>query len=166
MKLFTGLFTHSIDAKNRVSVPRKVLDVLKQHDADRQVVINLGLDGCLWLYPPGAYSGLGEAINAAALGNRDVRGLARTFFSRAEACTVDGHGRMLLPESLKRAIDLEDKVVFAGVGERVELWRPDTWDRLAADSLATYEDQARDVFVAKQATGTGGSLPDGGKTAS
>jgi DNA-binding transcriptional regulator/RsmH inhibitor MraZ len=73
---------------------------------------------------------------------------------------------MLLPESLKRAIDLEDKVVFAGVGERVELWRPDIWDRLAADSLATYEDQARDVFVAKQASGTGGSSPDGGKTAS
>lgn len=161
MELFTGSFTHSIDAKNRVSVPRKVLDVLKIHQADRQVVINLGLDGCLWLYPPNAYSTLGGAINAAALGNRDVRALARTFFSRAEACSVDSHGRMLLPDSLKRAIALEDKVVFAGVGERVELWRPDTWARFSADSLATYEDQARDVFVAKAGLAPGAEPSDG-----
>lgn len=153
MELFTGLFTHSIDAKNRVSVPRKVLDVLKIHKADRQVVVNLGLDGCLWLYPPGAYASLGESINAAALGNRDVRSLARTFFSRAEACSVDGHGRMLLPDSLKRVIGLEDKVVFAGVGDRVELWRPDTWERFQEASLATYEDQAGEVFVAKGGLG-------------
>lgn len=146
MQLFTGSFTHSIDPKFRVSVPRKVLKVLRAHGAETEVVLNLGLDGCLWLYPPAEYERLGQAIVDGSIGDEAVRALSRTFFSRAEYCSIDGQGRMLLPEALRGAIQLEDKVVFAGVGTKVELWRPDVWEARSSESLQGYPAQAREVF--------------------
>lgn len=146
MQLFTGSFTHSIDPKFRVSVPRKVLEVLRSRGAESKVVINLGLDGCLWLYPPEEYERLGQAIVEGSIGDESVRALSRTFFSRAEYCPIDGQGRMLLPEALRTAIALEDKVVFAGVGTKVELWRPEVWEARSAESLEGYPAQAREVF--------------------
>jgi MraZ protein len=146
MKLFTGSFTHVIDAKNRVSVPRKVLDVLRRLDSSEQVVVTAGFDGCLFLYPEAEFERMGDTVDNGSIGEQDVREFSRTFYSSAEGCPLDKNGRMLLPEALKRSVGLEDKVVFAGVGRRVELWRPDTWEERQARALVDYESQAKEVF--------------------
>jgi MraZ protein len=146
MKLFTGSFTHVIDAKNRVSVPRKILEVLRRLDSAEQIVVTAGFDGCLFLYPEAEFERMGGAVDNGSIGEQDVREFSRTFYSSAEGCPLDKNGRMLLPDALKRAVGLKDKVVFAGVGRRVELWRPDTWEERQARALVDYESQAKEVF--------------------
>jgi len=146
MKLFTGSFTHTIDTKNRVSVPRKILEVLRRLDAGEEVVVTAGFDHCLFLYTPEEFERMSSEVDAGSLGERDVREFSRTFYSSAQECPLDKNGRMLLPDTLKRSVRLEDKVVFAGVGRRVELWRPDEWESRQAQSLSEYESQAKEVF--------------------
>lgn len=146
MKRFTGCFTHAIDAKNRVSVPRKILEVLRQLEADGGVVVTVGLDGCLFLYPPAEFDRMGDTVDEAPMGESSTRDFSRTFYSSAEPCSVDRNGRMLLPEALKRRIGLGDRVVFAGVGKRVELWAPEAWEARQQASGDDYENQAKDVF--------------------
>lgn len=147
MKLFTGTFTHALDAKNRVSVPRKMLDVLRQLEGGGdEVVLTVGFNGGLYLYPPGEFSSLGESITSGSLGDEMVRDLGLTWFSQAEVCLVDKNGRMLIPEELKRFAGLEDKVVFAAAGTRVELWPPAVWEERKAKAFARYADDAKEVL--------------------
>lgn len=146
MKRFTGSFTHALDAKNRVSVPRKMLDVLRKLDAAEAVVLTAGFDGCLFLYPEAEFDRMGEAVDSGSIGEQDVREFSRTFYSSAETCPLDKNGRMLIPDALKRSVGLEDKVLFAGVGRRVELWRPDAWNERQEKALPEYESQAKEVF--------------------
>jgi MraZ protein len=147
MRLFTGTFTHALDAKNRVSVPRKMLDVLRQHEGGgSEVVLTVGFDGCLYLYPPEEFVRLGEAITSGSLGDEMVRDLGRTWFGQAEVCPVDKNGRMLVPDGLKRRIGLKDKVVFAGAGSRVELWTPAAHEERSTSAFERYPDQAREVL--------------------
>jgi MraZ protein len=147
MNLFTGCYTHAIDTKNRVSVPRKVLETLRRLDSSGEVVITTGLDGCLFLYTAEGFGQLGNAVDASPLGESNTRDFARTFYSSAETCSIDRNGRLLLPESLKSTARLGDKVVFAGVGRRVELWNPETWEQRMGGARESYEQQAKEVFL-------------------
>ena len=76
-------------------------------------------------------------------GNRDFQ---RNFYASAEKCSVDRNGRLLLPESLKSLVGIEDRVVFAGVGRRVELWKLEEWEARQSKSREQYDTQAKDVF--------------------
>ncbi len=146
MKSFTSNYTHSIDAKNRVSVPRKMLEVLRVLDSADMVVITAGFDGCLYLLPQVEFDSLGSDVDRGSVGEEDVRDFSRTFYSSAEGCPLDKNGRMLLPDALKRSVGLEDKVVFAGVGRRVELWRPELWEERRTQAREKFESQAKEVF--------------------
>jgi MraZ protein len=146
MKLFTGSFTHSIDVKNRVAVPRKILEVLRRLGSADEVFLTPGLDKCLFLYTPAQFEHMSDQVDGGNLGEKDVREFSRTFYSNAEQCPLDKNGRMLLPEKLKRSLGLGDKLVFAGVGRRVELWTPEAWEERSAKSLSEYERQAKEVL--------------------
>lgn len=146
MNLFTGCYTHAIDAKNRVSVPRKIVETLRRLDSANEVVITAGLDGCLFLYTPSGFASLGDAVDSSSLGESASRDFARTFYSSAEPCSIDRNGRLLLPEALRTSAGLEDRVVFAGVGKRVELWKPEVWAERNEQSRSQYEQQAKEVF--------------------
>ncbi len=143
---FTGCYTHAIDTKNRVSIPRKILETLRRLGSENEVVVTVGLDGCLFLYTSEGFSALGSAVEGSPLGETSTRDFARTFYSSAEPCTLDRNGRLLLPEKLKAVAGIGERVVFAGVGRRVELWNPDTWGERADRSRGEYEQQAKEVF--------------------
>ena len=52
MNLFTGSFVHAVDGKNRVSVPRKIVETLRELGSPDEVVITVGLDRCQAPPPP------------------------------------------------------------------------------------------------------------------
>lgn len=146
MNIFTGCYTHAVDGKNRVSVPHKIVDALRAMGSPEQVVITVGLDRCLFLYTPAGFAEVGQAIDSSPLGEEGTRDFSRTFYSSAETCAIDRSGRLLLPAALKEAAGITDKVVFAGVGRRVELWHPETWAERKTRTQKDYEKQAKDVF--------------------
>ena len=146
MKLFTGCFTHAVDAKNRVSVPRKIVDTLRELGSPDEVVITVGLDGCLFLYTPDGFGSVGDQIERSPLGAEGTRDFQRNFFGSAEPCSIDKTGRLLLPEALKREVGITDKAVFVGAGRRVEIWEPGAREARLARTRKQYEEQAKDVF--------------------
>lgn len=147
MHLFTGNYTHAVDAKNRVSVPRKIVEVLRRVGSESEVVLTVGLDGSLALYPVDGFAKVAEQVSARPLGEEAMRKFRRTFFANAEPCTLDRNGRIVLPDALKTRGGIEDKVVFVGVGDYVELWTPGRWGEQTDDPNNDFESQARDVFL-------------------
>ena len=146
MNLFTGCFTHAVDGKSRVSVPRKIVETLRELGSPEEVVITAGLDRCLFLYTPAGFAGAGQSIEGSPLGEEGTRDVQRNFYSSAEPCSIDRSGRLLLPAELRARAGIKDKVVFAGVGRRVELWNPEAWAERQARTQTDYEKHAKDVF--------------------
>ena len=146
MNLFTGCFTHTVDGKSRVSVPRKIVESLRELGSPDEVVITAGLDRCLFLYTPAGFAAAGQTIESSPLGETGTREVQRNFYGSAETCSIDRSGRLLLPASLRERVGIKDKVVFAGVGRRVELWNPEAWHERHARTQADYEKHAKDVF--------------------
>lgn len=120
--MLIGEYTHSFDAKSRISLP-----VRFRREIGRRVVITRGLDNCLFLYPLAEWKKISEKLLTLGMGQAGTRGVSRFLLSGAVEADVDTIGRILIPDFLKRFAGFSERVVFTGVGNRVELWDEPRW---------------------------------------
>ncbi len=120
--MFIGEYRHTLDAKNRISLPAKFRSGL-----GKTVVVTRGLDHCLFIYPKQAWKKEAERIARHSSGSMAGRGLARLMLAGAVEADVDSAGRILVPDYLKSFANLSEKGVIAGVNDRVELWDEKAW---------------------------------------
>ncbi|MCR5598835.1 MAG: division/cell wall cluster transcriptional repressor MraZ [Lachnospiraceae bacterium] len=127
--MYKGEYSHSIDAKGRITVPVKLRDELGEG-----FVITKGLDGCLWMLDKDQWDRIEEMLmNMPQLTSREARAFTR--FMMAGACDgeVDKQGRLLIPANLREHAGLDKDVVFSGVGSRVEIWDKQRYDEINED---------------------------------
>jgi MraZ protein len=120
--MLIGEYTHTIDDKNRTSLPAKF-----RKEVGKKVVVTHGLDNCLFLYPIKEWEKISEKLANLSMGQSNTRGFNRFMLAGATEVDVDSVGRMLIPEYLKKFAVLEGKVVFTGVHNRIELWNESRW---------------------------------------
>lgn len=125
--MFIGEYLHTLDPKNRISLPAKF-----RKDLGRTVVMTRGLDHCLFVYPKKEWAKEAELRAAHAGGTAAARGLARLFLAGAMEVEVDSAGRVLIPDHLKSFASLSTKTVIAGVAGRIEIWDEDAWKNYTA----------------------------------
>ena len=68
-----------------------------------------------------------EKVGQLPLGQADTRSFNRFFLSGAVEAEVDSVGRILVPDFLKDFAHLKNKVVLAGIHDRVEIWDEKQW---------------------------------------
>ncbi len=122
--MFIGEYLHTLDPKNRISLPAKF-----RKDLGRAVVITRGLDHCLFVYPKKKWSKEAESRVVHAGGTAAARGLARLFLAGAMEVEVDAAGRVLIPDHLRSFAGLKAKTVLVGVAGRVEIWDESAWKK-------------------------------------
>lgn len=120
--MLIGEYTHTIDEKNRISLP-----VRFRKEVGKKVVVTHGLDNCIFLYSLKAWGVVAEKLGGLGIGQSDTRGFNRFMLAGAVEVDVDSIGRILIPDFLKKFATLDEKVVFAGVHNRVELWNSARW---------------------------------------
>ena len=49
--------------------------------------------------------------------------------SGATECPLDGHGRILIPPSLRAHAELDREIVFVGMLKRIEIWSKSRWEQ-------------------------------------
>ena len=133
-----GQYYHSLDAKNRVSVPARFREQLGEH-----FVITQGLNNCLFIFPDEEFRRLADMLNALPMAKGQP--LLHFFFSGAADVEPDKAGRVILPEHLKKYAGIEKDVVVNGCGRRAEIWNEAEWNRrqqsvTAADVAAMMTD--------------------------
>ena len=135
--MLLGLHEHTIDDKNRLTLPAK----FRQAFAGG-VVITRGFERCLQAYRREDWDRLVES-RLAPLDplSKEGRQLHRFVFSGATEAELDKQGRVMLPAALMEHAQLGREVVVAGVNDRLEIWDRDAWRR----ELATIEGSAEDV---------------------
>ncbi|HUX81093.1 MAG TPA: division/cell wall cluster transcriptional repressor MraZ [Candidatus Paceibacterota bacterium] len=126
--MFIGEYLHTLDPKNRVSLPAKF-----RKDLGNSVVLTRGLDHCLFVYTKKAWEKEAQSRAVHAGGTAAARGLARLFLAGAMDTEVDTAGRVLIPDHLKSFAGLHTRIVIAGVADRVEIWDEKAWKKYTAD---------------------------------
>lgn len=137
--MIIGTYFHTIDDKNRLSLPAKFRKEMGKH-----VVVTPGLDSCLFVFTSNEWEKISGNLSGkeSSIMKADNRSLNRYLLGMAIEVDVDAAGRMLIPEHLRDRAKLKSKVVFIGVRDRVEIWDEATWNVYAkeveakADKLA------------------------------
>jgi len=121
-RMFIGEYSHSIDAKGRITVPSKFREALGE-----RFTVTKGLDGCLWAFPEAEWEEFSSKLAELPTSRRDARVFSRFFFAGAAEAEPDKMGRILLPQVLREYADLTDEAVVTGNGSKVEIWSKDRW---------------------------------------
>jgi MraZ protein len=121
--MLLGEYEHTIDDKNRVTLPSRF-----RQDFASGVVVTRGIDPCLAVYTRADWD---EYVAAQLAGlssfNREARQMRRYLFSAAIETELDKQGRITLPTALMKYAKLERDVVVAGVQDHVEIWDRAAW---------------------------------------
>ena len=120
-EMFIGEYTHTVDEKNRFSLPAKF-----RKELGGKVVVTRGKDHCLFLYPHKTWVSISEEVKKLGHVESDHR-YARFTFSGASEIEIDSIGRILVPEFLREFADLKNSIVITGVHDRVEIWNERQW---------------------------------------
>lgn len=126
--MLIGEYRHTLDAKNRLSLPAKF-----RKELGSGVVVTRGLDHCLFVYPKTAWKREAQKFAAHSSGTAAGRAFARLMLAGANEAEVDSAGRVLVPDYLRTYAKLGTKCVVAGVADRIEIWDETAWEAYTKD---------------------------------
>jgi MraZ protein len=136
---FDGTAEHTLDAKNRLSVPTRYRALLAG-----PIVVAKSTEQCVAIWPKPAFddyrrSAL-EGLNP--MGQKATK-IKRFFSANALSTELDGTGRVGIPPFLVEHAGLGREVAVIGADDHLEVWDRRTWaqynDSLTADVLSISE---------------------------
>lgn len=136
--MFIGEYEHTLDEKNRVSIPKHYRTGL-----GKKMVMTRGLDNCLFVYSRPVWEKVAARLQELSFAQADTRGFNRFILSGAAEVEIDTAGRVLIPEHQRQFAGLTKEVVFAGVSDRVEIWNATVWKDYKAGIEKKAEEMAQ-----------------------
>ncbi|HAT03853.1 MAG TPA: cell division/cell wall cluster transcriptional repressor MraZ [Candidatus Magasanikbacteria bacterium] len=121
--MFIGEYSHNLDEKGRLAVPKKF-----RADLSKGAVVTRGLDNCLFLYTKTEWKKLADKLATLPFSQANTRAFARLMLAGAMDVLVDKQGRIMVPDYLRSFAGLKKGVVVAGLYNRLELWDQEKWE--------------------------------------
>jgi MraZ protein len=139
--MFLGSYLHNLDSKGRLTLPAKF-----RAELAKGVVVTLGVDGCLWVFPMEKWEEVERKMNDLPLTNKSSRIFARFVYANASECEPDKQGRILLPGILRERAALDGETVVVGGPGRLEIWSRERWERITAEAEKNADAIAEQLF--------------------
>jgi len=130
---FRGHFEHTLDAKNRLTVPATFRTALAGG-----IVIAQSLEPCAAIWTPEAF----EAFTDSFLSDLnplsdEARRMSRFFHGGSFDTEIDKAGRVMIPARLIEKVGLGKDLVIVGNDDHLELWDSEAWASYETDLDAT-----------------------------
>jgi MraZ protein len=137
MDRFVSNVTLRLDSKGRVSIPA----------AFRAVLTRDGFEG-LYCYPALDQTAIDAGGNALLAeierlierfppGTQEREQFSVALYGTSETLKLDGEGRVILSDELKRHAAITDAVSFVGLGHKFQIWEPQRFRAHLATATAT-----------------------------
>jgi MraZ protein len=163
MDRFVSTFTNKIDGKGRVSIPAPFRAVLERD----------GYAGGVYCYPsldaPALDAGgerLAKKIDGLLSGLPDYSDerdeLSVALYGDVQILSIDGDGRIVLPESLRAHAGLSGLVTFVGLGDKFQMWEPGRFEKRRSVARSKVQ-TTRKLFGAGSLPGTPGDGDEGAR---
>lgn len=142
--MFVGTYLVSVTSGKRASIPAIFRQKLGQ-----SIILAKWYENCLVLVGTESWNALLERLTG---GERmiiePIRQTEHFIFASAYEVEVDDQGRIVLPDRLVSYANLSDQVYFLGIGDRVEIWNKEVWEKkeleVAGDAASYVERIAKE----------------------
>lgn len=138
--MFIGEYAHSVDEKGRVAIPVKFRKLLQGG-----VVVTRGLDNALYLYPAEEWRKIAEKLAQLPINQANSRAFSRHMLGGAVEAEIDGQGRILIPDYLRKHSEIGERAVMVGLYNRVEIWAESRWNEYRAKTEKNTEEIAEQL---------------------
>jgi MraZ protein len=153
MLLLTGEYQHVIDSKSRVLISNKLRNQIDADEHGSNFYLVLGANGILCLYPERYFEQIVLSVAPGTTAPDEAIAFERMSFALASKVELDGQGRLLLNERLRKRAGLKDQITLVGVRDHIELWNNEDWEQYVSDNMAQYQkqmSQARQFVLQKK----------------
>jgi len=153
--LFTGEHEHTLDQKNRLSIPARFRQLLCPETVGSKFYLILGANKRLWLYPDQYYEQLVNRMPAELIPDENVMQFEQLTFGLATLLDIDSTGRVLVPDRMIRRAQLGKDVVIIGVRDHLEIWNREDWEQYVENGLSEYSQTLTRARLARMTPGSG-----------
>ncbi len=145
--MFRGVTAITLDAKGRFAIPTRYREEL--HDCcDCQLVVTVAVNekcvgepGCLWLYPLSEWEKLEQTISKLPTLNKMAGKLRRFLIGHATEAYMDGQGRILLADKLRKFAGVQKKLILVGQLNKFEIWDEEAWNAKESEWMNEDDDE-------------------------
>ena len=127
----SGNYSHNIDPKGRATIPSAYREALSEG-----FTIGLNNDfNAVALYPAEKWAEIGKRLDR--IPDSDAKGMMYVRLIKAfsySGQTLDGQGRVLIPQTLRQRAGLDKAVRFVGLGRYIEIWDEDRFMKQYLDA--------------------------------
>ena len=124
--MLIGSFEHMLDAKGRVFIPAKWRETIGDTLVVTLGLLESGSGSCLSGMSVEEWERFSQKLSALPVTDTKGQAISRKLYSMAAACEIDKQRRILIPAQLRELAGLSKDATLIGVGERVEIWNPET----------------------------------------
>ena len=141
-RFYAGEFRHSIDQKNRITIPSR----WRRDRPEEFILVPEATHQFLLVMSPMEFAKMSLAAETNQnVSARDRRVFLRQLHSRAQHAAADRQGRLVLPDDLCQKLQLKNEVALVGNRGRFEIWNLQRWKRAHEDETATYQHVAKEI---------------------
>src|SRR5215216_5678612 len=120
MSGFIGSYVHQVDEKGRLSLPAS----FRRGVTEGPLVVVQVHDSVLTLYPEATWKEVEVRLLEMLRQQPESRRFVLGITSSAAEVVPDKQGRILIPQRLLQALNLEESALLVGVIDRIEVWEP------------------------------------------
>ena len=138
---FHGIHDHTLDAKNRLTVPARF-----RAELSAGVVLAKGFETCLQVYPAATYDEIARTAMAGVNPlSPQARELNRHLYGNTLPGELDSAGRIMLPAPFLQYAGISKEAVVIGAGHCLEIWDRAAWHAYDTDLIPRAADHIANV---------------------
>lgn len=138
--MFFGSYSHSLDDKNRLMIPRKMRESLGM-----KLYMMKGYDGAISVYEEQAFQTLMSKLNEMAYNKADTRSFVRSQLANTFELDMDKLGRIQIPTPIINKFNISKEVVVLGAGDHIEIWNKQTFEDYQSANEPRFEEIAENL---------------------
>lgn len=142
---FSSEFECKLDGKGRLVLPARFKAGLPEAEEQRIVLVR-GFEPCLTIYPLPEWQKIFEKVVSLNEFNKAHRNFQRNFLRGNTEIELDKAGRFLIPRTMQRYARLEKDALLIGLGNRIEVWNPTTYDEFLIDDKDDFSSLAEEIL--------------------
>ncbi len=125
--MFRGINTVSVDAKNRLTLPSKIREILRDNQINDLVMTLNPWDRNIWLYPLHEWIRIEEKLSSLNDINTETRRTKQIMRGYATDVCLDNNGRFVISTEMIKLSKILDDAVVLGQGNKIEIWDSLRW---------------------------------------
>jgi len=146
--LFTGRYDHTIDERNRLSIPSQIrVSLDPRRDGERFYVVPGLRPRTLSLFPEKYFERLAKRLETEQFDD-DLLTFEQIFYAMATRLDMDRHGRVLIPEPILKFAGIGREVALIGARDRLDIWNRKEYDEFLAQEWPRYDEIQRKARLA------------------